>query len=395
MTIFRLSIVLLMSVGCGEVIVSGGDESDTLARATESVNNTQDNEVTTIDSEKTVMLDDILKVIEKINKNSNNQSEVNDIIAWLENVAINVKEITTRDFTGISTNYKNSQLYALNNNMFSTSKTQKIQSDQTVTSLDESFFLVKGECDIVTAKNSIIFCTEGIELSHSSNNIIISNGKINISHDGSFGTGSIIYNKGSVIASHSDKTVFLFSNKIDSFIHDDVYCINTGYIDTAGEVCNKTISTKLKENYDLDDLVNYGSSLWDTSDCHTLSPVSASNVEEKDLDEIYVNLIGTCRENDQFEFFNLFTEYKKNYFEKVDVNVKNNFFTNTCKLFLETDTKLNGDTKQGRHSIEDELNRKSSCGYQLSYWKIYNQENEKVWRVKLVYENNKLKLNEH
>ncbi len=134
---------------------------------------------------------------------------------------------------------------------------------------------------------------------------------------------------------------------------------------------------------------------WDKKYCASLKGVSQETVSNKQLIEMYNKIIKTCKNNKQKEFYTLFTDYQNSYFSSISSTKREEFYNDACKFFMHADHKLAGDVANGTHTIEDKKRTSSACGIQVSYWNIYTKEHEKVFRVKLAYQNDSLKINEH
>jgi len=248
-TLFFITLIFLSA--CGEVTV-GEKKQLNRPQATnvEGVSET---------IKQTLVLKNIMNSIQTMDTNSSNKEQYSEIIKWLENITNEVNELTAKDFRTLVENFKNSELFYLSDNIYSTDNTLQIYEGGKATfiglnpSKGGSFVLLNKSSDIANVQNSIIVCSGDLNISHSHNNIIIVNGKLDIGMDGvtedqNTDEGSIIYNKGDVNVSHSYGSVFLFENHIEtSFIYDGS-CINTGITNSSNGQCTEIKTETLTED---------------------------------------------------------------------------------------------------------------------------------------------------
>ena len=242
-TLFLITLILLSA--CGEVTV--GEEKK--PNRPHQVTNVED---ATETSSQTIALKSIMDTIKTMNTSSSNEEQYSKIMNWLEGITNEVNELTAKDFRTLVINLKNSELFYLSDNIYSTNENLHIYDEGKATFIGlgaegSHFVLLDKSSEIANVQNSIIVCSGDLNISHSSNNIIIVNGKLDIAHDGSVGTGSIIYNKGNVVVSHSTGSVFLFENHVETSFIDDGTCINTGTTNSSNGQCTEIKTETLTE----------------------------------------------------------------------------------------------------------------------------------------------------
>lgn len=237
------SLFLVLFVGCGEVVLSDPNNPTTTTNTTNNTNIPQAEEVIINTQPSNQTLEDIVKIINTMSANSNNEKQKTDILNWIDKVALEVSELTAKDLTSLVASYRNLPLYAINDNLFSTDK-----SLRTLGYMNKSLTIIKGSCTYTFIENSIVLCTENFEVTGLKNDIVIANGSIKLTDSGGDPDdpkGSILYTKKSLKSTSLNKSVILFAKPITFTRIQDTDCINTT-LDDSSQTCNEIRSSNLR-----------------------------------------------------------------------------------------------------------------------------------------------------
>jgi len=69
-------------------------------------------------------------------------------------------------------------------------------------------------------------------------------------------------------------------------------------------------------------------------------------------------------------------------------------FMGYCDFANKAKIAIGGSPEGGIHSVEQEKNRTNN-GVNISYWYIKTQQGQLVFRLKIIFENQQLKINDH
>lgn len=253
--------IIQIFMGCEEVTLSNPQTTDanksTLIDTSDTPNIEDQPLINTQNSNKT--LDDIVKIINTMDTTSNNEAQKTDILNWIEKVAIEVNELTNKNYISLIQENLDKELFYLGKNIYSTKQTLHIYDDGNPGYIgsppwkETNIVIINKDANINGIDDSIILCTGDLNVSSSHNSIIVAKGTLNIGMDGvsennKIIDGSIIYNKGLIEIAHSYDSSFLFAKHVQSSHIYGSDCINTGTTNSSHGQCNEITSTNLTEN---------------------------------------------------------------------------------------------------------------------------------------------------
>jgi hypothetical protein len=232
-----------------EDITYGNSEIDNAQQANETISGTEAN------SQK---LADIIEIVETMETTTSNETQKTEILTWIKSIALEVNELTNKNYLRHIDNTINKNLVYLSENIYSTNESLYIHDDGNPTFIglaqeDNNLVIINKSAEIANVENTIVLCTGDLNISHSHNNIIIAKGELYVGGDGvsEYNTtidGSIIYSKNLKEIAHSYDSIFLFANQVQSAFIYGSDCINTGSTSSSHGQCNEITTTNLIED---------------------------------------------------------------------------------------------------------------------------------------------------
>ena len=124
-----------------------------------------------------------------------------------------------------------------------------------------------------------------------------------------------------------------------------------------------------------------------------LKSVLSNSVSQASLYTLFNQMINACASKQPSAYWALLpTQMRVAIILKAPIKEQQEVFTLNCDYVKKANNAIDGKAENGVHTVEQEPNRKDN-GVNVTYWYIHTKQNKLVSRLKIVFENDQLRLN--
>ena len=132
------------------------------------------------------------------------------------------------------------------------------------------------------------------------------------------------------------------------------------------------------------------------SGCASLKSPTSKTVSTAQMQTLFTNIIAACNSKKPTRYFALQnTLLRQKLMDPLSAEMKYELFYQYCGFANIANRSIGGRAENGVHTIKQDDNKVSECGNKISYWNIHTSGGELVYKLKVVLENNELKINDH
>lgn len=125
-----------------------------------------------------------------------------------------------------------------------------------------------------------------------------------------------------------------------------------------------------------------------------LRSVPTNGISQQSLHGLFNQITRACNSKQPSAYFALLSAPKRAMMLKMPAKDQQQAFSSYCDFAGKANVAIGGRPEGGVHTVEQDKNRTNN-GVNVSYWYIKTQQGQLVFRLKVIFENEQLKINDH
>ncbi|MEW6591171.1 MAG: DUF4124 domain-containing protein [Pseudomonadota bacterium] len=125
-----------------------------------------------------------------------------------------------------------------------------------------------------------------------------------------------------------------------------------------------------------------------------LKSVPTNGVSQQDLYSLFNQITSACKSKQPSAYFALLSAPKRAMMLKMPAKDQQQAYSSYCDFAGKANIAIGGRPEGGIHSVEQD-NYRTNNGVNISRWYIKTQQGQLVFRLKVIFENGQLRINDH